>query len=125
MRDARSQPVRAGVEVAKKSVAALAWREGWGSDPDRVGSVATGRRVAKGTAPGHGQRTTPEAAGGGGHRKFHNLKAATWIGGGERQQGMVDCPREASPSAPAGPEPATVQRDMHIVRRDASAPREG
>ena len=50
MRDARSQPVRAGVEDATKGVAALAWREGRGSDPDRVGSVATGRRVAKGTA---------------------------------------------------------------------------
>ena len=68
---------------------------------------------------------TALAASGDSHRKFHNLKAATWIGGGGRQPGVVDCRREASPGAPAEPEPATVQGGRHSVRREASAWREG
>ena len=124
-RDARSRPVRAGVEDGTNWAGAPSWCEARGGGSEASRSSHDGRRVTKGVAPVVGQRIKRVAAGGGAHPKFHNLKAATWNGGGGRQQGVVDCRREPSPGAPAEPERATVQGSMHSVRRDASAWREG
>ena len=77
--DARSRPVRVGVDNRTNWADAPSWCEARGGDLEASRSPYDGRRVTKGVAAVRGQRIRRVAAGGGAHRKFHNLKA-----GGDR-----------------------------------------
>ena len=75
--DARSRPVRVGVEDGTNWAGAPSWCEARGGNSEAGRSSYDGRRVTKGVAPVRRQRIRSVAAGGGAHRKFHNLKVAT------------------------------------------------
>ena len=66
----------AGVEDETNRAIAPSWREARAGDSEAGRSPHGGRLVAKVVAPEREQRITRVAAGGGGHRKLHDLTAA-------------------------------------------------